>query len=89
MNDNNQFYTVDYITIHGELSHQEKAAYLKRFMAEGEQEYGDIRILLATSGVANAGIDSREIHTISNMIPKKMMYYLDWAGRTKILQRWQ
>ncbi len=63
LNVEDRFYTVDYITIHGELSHQEKAAYLKRFMAEGEQAHGDIRILLATSGVANAGIDSREIHT--------------------------
>ena len=56
-------YKIDYIVIHGQLSQEEKAGYLKHFMADRNDRIHDIRVLLATSGVANVGINSKEIHT--------------------------
>ena len=63
LNADGDLYKIDYIVIHGQLSQEEKAGYLKRFVADSSDRKHDIRVLLATSGVANAGIDSKEIHT--------------------------
>ena len=66
LNTDDRLYLTDAISIHdGQLAHEEKALFLKLFMvgdAHPIQE-ADIRILLATSGVANAGIDCSEINS--------------------------
>ena len=61
LNTDGHLYKIDYMVIHGQLSQEEKAGYLKLFMETSPKR--DMRVLLATSGVANAGIDSSKIHT--------------------------
>ena len=63
LNADNELYKIDYVLIHGQLSHQEKAVYLKRFMSNSTNRRGDIHVSLETSGVANVGINNKEIHT--------------------------
>ena len=63
LNADSDLYKIDYIVIHGQLSQEEKAGYLKFFMADSNDRIHDICVLLATSGVANVGINSKEIHT--------------------------
>ena len=66
LNSDDHFYNIDYMVIHGQLSQEEKAGYLKRFMETSPTR--DMRVLLATSGVTNAGIDSNEIHTAIRVV---------------------
>ena len=83
LNIDDKLYLADAISIHGQLSHEEKAAYLKMFMGdELPFDSADIRILLATSGVANAGIDCSEIYTAIRIeFPPSIMDICQEKGR--------
>ena len=59
-----ELYLVDGLVIHGMHSKEEKSAYLNVFMSERNTALGDYRVLLATSGVANAGIDSNQVYSV-------------------------
>ncbi len=83
LNTDERLYLADAISIHGQLTHQEKAAYLKMFMGNAIPfEFADIRILLATSGVANAGIDCSTIYTAIRIeFPPSIMDMCQEKGR--------
>ena len=53
------------VTLIGTMTKEEKAAYIRLFVHNGEHPISPrIRILCATSGVGNAGIDCRHIKTV-------------------------
>jgi hypothetical protein len=83
LNTDNKLYLADVISIHGQLSHEEKASYLKMFMGDAIPfEFADIRILLATSGVANAGIDCSEVYSAIRIeFPPSIMDICQEKGR--------
>jgi superfamily II DNA helicase RecQ len=57
-------YPIDLVILHGHLTRKQKASYLKRFVNVTNTTTidHDVRILCATSGVANAGIDSKHVY---------------------------
>ena len=64
LNIDDKLYLADAISMHGQLSQEEKAVYLEMFMGDGLPfESADIHILLAMSGIANAEIDCSDIYT--------------------------
>lgn len=65
LNTDDNLYLTDAISINGQLYHEEKALFLKLFMGDkNPMQEVDIQILLAMSGVVNAGIDcSSEIYS--------------------------
>ena len=83
MNSDDKLYLTDAISIHGQLSHEEKASFLKLFMGDENQIHdADIRILLATSGVANAGINCNEIFSAVRIeFPPSIMDICQEKGR--------
>ena len=54
---------VDVLKVTGPLTIVEKAHHLSTFMSEGTEEYNP-RILIATSGATNAGIDLNKIYSV-------------------------
>ena len=62
-NEQNSLHKVDVVKVTGLLTVEEKAHNLSTFMAPGSADYNP-RILLATSGATNAGIDSNQIYAV-------------------------
>ena len=54
-------FLIDVMTIHGRQTRTQKASYLDLFISDQMTLAHDVRILCATSGVANAGIDSKHV----------------------------
>ena len=54
-------FLIDVLTIHGRQTRTQKASYLDLFVSDQTTLAHDVRILCATSGVANAGIDSKNV----------------------------
>ena len=54
---------VDVLKVTGPLTVVEKAHHLLTFLSEGTEEYNP-RILVATSGATNAGIDLNKIYCV-------------------------
>jgi superfamily II DNA helicase RecQ len=60
-----ELYEVDTLTLVGTLTMDEKAQYIKHFMSsENTTTEYNIKVLCATSGVGNAGIDSPDIRAV-------------------------
>ena len=80
--------SANYVAIHRHLSHQEKSAYLKRFMLESVNHIVDIRVLLATNGVANAGIlvDSNETPTAYSQNQGRFPHLFKIFAKSKLRQ---
>ena len=55
-------FLIDLMMLHGHQTRKQKAAYLKLYVSQTMNLLHDVRILCATSGVANAGIDSKNVH---------------------------
>ena len=84
LNIDDKLYLADAISIHGQLSHEEKVVYLKMFMGDALpfESADSIRILLATSGVVNAGIDCSEVYTAIRIeFPPSIMDFCQEKGR--------
>ena len=54
-------FLIDVMTLHGRQTRTQKASYLDLFVSDHITLAHDVRILCATSGVANAGIDSKHV----------------------------
>ena len=54
-------FLIDLMMLHGHQTQKQKAAYLKLYVSQTMNLLHDVRILCATSGVANTGIDSKNI----------------------------
>ena len=61
--DNNKLHEIDVLKVTGPLTVVEKAHNLSSFMSDGTTEFNP-RILVATSGATNAGIDSNQIYRV-------------------------
>ncbi len=55
-------FLIDLMVLHGHQTRNQKASYLNLYVADGPNISHDVRILCATSGVANAGIDSKNVY---------------------------
>ena len=79
--------SVEYIDINGEMPKKEKTLKIFHFVNGNDPEC-DFKILLATSGVGNAGIDSKEIRAVFRLDMPASVYDLSQemgrAGRTNI-----
>ena len=60
------FKKVDILTLVGTLTKEEKAEYIRLFVNGSSKENCslDMRVLCATSGVGNAGIDSPDVRSV-------------------------
>jgi len=56
----NKLHKIDVVELTGPLTVEQKAHHLANFMGEADEEYNP-RILVATSGASNAGIDSDDV----------------------------
>ena len=54
-------FLIDVMTIHGRQTRTQKASYLDLFVSDQTTLAHDVRILCATSGVTNAGIDIKHV----------------------------
>ena len=55
-------FTIDVMVLHGRQTRTQKASYLDFFTSNSTTIDHDVRMLCATSGVANAGIDSKDVY---------------------------
>ena len=78
--DNNKLHEIDVLKVTGPLTVIEKAHNLSTFMSEGSKEYNP-RILVATSGATNAGIDSNQIYSVIRLdMPSKRIDIVQERG---------
>ena len=78
------FKKVDVLTLVGTLTKEEKAAYIRMFIngSSNPQSTLDIRVLCATSGVGNAGIDSPDIRSVYRIdFPPSILDFVQEKGR--------
>ena len=54
-------FLIDVMTINGRQTRTQKASYLDSFVSDNTTLAHNVRILCATSGVANTGIDSKHV----------------------------
>ena len=58
----NDTFPIDVMVLHGHQTRTQKASYLNLFTSNTTTIDHDAQILCATSGVANAGIDSKDVY---------------------------
>ena len=78
------FKTVDALTLTGILTKEEKAAFIRMFINGSSKEDStlDMRVLCATSGVGNAGIDSPDIRAVYRIdFPPSILDMVQERGR--------
>ena len=72
----------DIMCIHGQLSKEEKASYTQLFLNPEHEEDQKIKVLCATSGVGNVGIDSPDIRAVFRLeFPPSLMDLSQEKGR--------
>ena len=72
----------DIMCIHGQLSKEEKASYIQLFLNPEHEEDQNIKVLCATSGVGNVGIDSPDIRAVFRLeFPPSLMDLSQEKGR--------
>lgn len=72
----------DVICIHGQLSKEEKSRYTQIFLNPELEEDESIKVLCATSGVGNVGIDSPDIRGVFRLeFPPSIMDLVQEKGR--------
>ena len=72
----------DIMCIHGKLSKEEKSRYTQIFLNPEVEEDKSIRVLCATSGVGNVGIDSSHIRGVYRLeFPPSIMDFVQEKGR--------
>ena len=77
-----EMFTIDVMVLHGCQTRTQKASYLDFFTSNTTTIDHDVRMLCATSGVANAGIDSRDIScAMRTEFPPSIQYICQEKGR--------
>ena len=78
----NDLFLDDIMCIHGQLSKEEKASYTQLFLNPEHDDDQRIRVLCATSGVGNVGIDSPDIRAVFRLeFPPSIMDFSQEKGR--------
>ena len=78
------FKTVDVLTLTGTLTKEEKASFIRMFINGSSKADStlDMRVLCATSGVGNAGIDSPDIRSVYRIdFPPSILDMVQERGR--------
>ena len=78
------FKNVDVLTLVGTITKEEKAAYIRMFIngSSDPDSTLDMRVLCATSGVGNAGIDSPDIRSVYRIdFPPSILDFVQEKGR--------
>ena len=78
------FKKVDILTLVGTLTKEEKAEYIRLFVNGSAKENCslDMRVLCATSGVGNAGIDSPDVRSVYRIdFPPSILDFVQEKGR--------
>ena len=77
-----KLFETDVMCIHGHLSKEEKARYTQIFLNPEVEDDESIRVLCATSGVGNVGIDSPDIRGVFRLeFPPSIMDLVQEKGR--------
>ena len=77
-----QLFETDVMCIHGQLSKEEKSRYTQIFLDPEVEHDKAIRVLCATSGVGNVGIDSSDIRSVYRLeFPPSIMDFVQEKGR--------
>ena len=72
----------DVLSIHGQLTKEQKASYIQTFLDPEHDDDKNIRVLCATSGVGNVGIDSKYIRSVFRLeIPPSVLDMVQEMGR--------
>ena len=72
----------DILSIHGRLTKDQKASYIQTFLDPDHDEDRNIKVLCATSGVGNVGIDSSEIRSVYRLeFPPSLLDLVQEMGR--------
>ena len=81
-NKDDTLYLDDTMCIHGQLTKEEKASYTQMFLNPEHEDDKRIRVLCATSGVGNVGIDSPDIRSVFRLeFPPSLMDFSQEKGR--------
>ena len=77
-----QLFLDDIMCIHGQLSKEEKASYTQLFLNPEHEDDKRIKVLCATSGVGNVGINSPDIRAVFRLeFPPSIMDFSQEKGR--------
>ena len=75
-------FTIDVMVLHGRQTRTQKASYLDFFTSNTTTIDHDVRMLCATSRVANAGIDSKDVYcTMRTEFPPSIQDICQEKGR--------
>ena len=70
------------LAVHGTLTKEEKSAYIQMFLDPKHRDDLKIKVLCATSGVGNVGLDSREIRSVYRLeFPPSVIDFVQECGR--------
>ena len=77
-----ELHEFDILSIHGHLTKDQKAMYIQTFLDPDHDDDRNIKVLCATSGVGNVGIDSREIRSVYRLeFPPSLLDVVQEMGR--------
>ena len=75
------------LSIHGQLTKEEKSAYIQMFLNPVREEDKGIKVMCATSGVGNVGVDSPHIRAVFRMdCPPSILDFVQECGRAGRVQ---
>ena len=81
LNTNEDTKIIDVLLVHGNLSKEEKSAFIGAFTND-EHDQMNFKIMCSTSGVANSGIDSRDIRAVFRLgLPPSIFDLVQEMGR--------
>ena len=71
----------DVLLVHGNLSKEEKSAFIVAFTGEDKDDM-NLKIMCSTSSVANAGIDSKDVRCVFRLdLPPSIFDLVQEMGR--------
>ena len=71
----------DVLLVHGNLTKEEKSAFIAAFTGDGNEDT-NFKIMCSTSGVANAGIDSKDVRCVFRLdLPPSIFDLVQEMGR--------
>ena len=75
------------LAIHGQLTKEEKSSYIQMFLDPQHPDDANIKVMCATSGVGNVGIDSPNIRSVFRLeMPPSLIDFVQESGRAGRVQ---
>ena len=73
---------VDVLLVHGNLTKEEKSAFISAFTSDANDDDMNFKIMCSTSGVANAGIDCKDVRCVFRLdLPPSIFDLVQEMGR--------